>query len=96
MRKEERQPVSRPARIELGEGRSIACRIADTSRGGALLLVPDSEWLPKSFALYDTFSDTRRLVQVMWTSPYRSGVRYIDPARTVSAVRKPTGFGKRV
>lgn len=96
MRKEERQPVSRPARIELGEGRSLACRIADTSRGGALLVVPDSEWLPKSFIVYDTFSDTRRMVQVRWTSPNRVGVRYIDAGGTVPAARKPTGFGKRV
>src|SRR5690242_8858357 len=104
MRREERQPVSRPARIELDEGKSLACRIADISSGGALLIVPDSEWLPKSFIVHETFSNTRRRVQVMWTSPNRVGVRYVDSAPAAgttarpatSAVRKPTGFGKRV
>ncbi|RUO98606.1 PilZ domain-containing protein [Hyphomicrobium sp.] len=100
MRKEERQPVSRPARIELDDGKSLACRIADVSSGGALLLVPDSEWLPKTFILHETFTNTRRRVQVRWTSPNRVGVRYIDPPPSArpsqaSPARKPGGFGKR-
>jgi hypothetical protein len=96
MRKEERKPVSRPARLELGEGKVVPCRIADLSSGGALLMVSDSEWLPKTFILYDTFSDTRRQVQLMWTSPNRAGVRYLDRNPVAPAGRKPTGgFGKR-
>lgn len=95
MRKEERKPVSRAARIELDSGRSLPCRITDVSSGGALLTVPDSEWLPKTFVIHDTFSDTRRQVQVMWTSPDRAGVRYIDRKVAAPAARKTAGFGKR-
>jgi len=96
MRKQDRQPVSRPAQIELGDGKWLSCRVADVSEGGSLLIVPDSEWLPKSFVLHDTFLNTRRQVQVMWTSPNRAGVRYIGGAPIVPTARKPAGFGKRV
>jgi hypothetical protein len=96
MRKEERKPVSRPAKIELGEGQVLTCRIADTSRGGALLLVENSEWLPKSFVIHDTFSGSRRRVRVKWTSPNRAGVQYVDADIDVPAARRSAGFGKRI
>jgi hypothetical protein len=59
MRREERQNVSRPARIELGDGKVLTCRIADVSTAGALLLIQDGEWLPKVFELVDTLANTR-------------------------------------
>lgn len=93
MRREERQRVSRPARIELDNGSIVLCRIANVSRGGALLLVPDSEWLPKTFHLTDTFSNIRREVRIVWTSPNCAGLRYID-ARAAPQKRQ-IGFGKR-
>ncbi|MBS0253006.1 MAG: PilZ domain-containing protein [Proteobacteria bacterium] len=95
MRREERKPVSRPAKIELGEGQVLSCRIADTSRGGALLLIENAEWLPKSFVINDTFSGTRRRVRVRWTSPNRVGVQYVDAGAAPMAHRS-VGFGKRV
>jgi hypothetical protein len=96
MRREERKPVSRPAKIELGEGQILTCRIADTSRGGALLLIENSEWLPKSFIIHDTFSGTRRRVRVRWTSPNRAGVQYVDAALAATTAPRSVGFGKRV
>lgn len=96
MRREERKPVSRPAKIELGEGQVLSCRIADTSRGGALLLVENSEWLPKSFVINDTFSGTRRRVRVKWTSPNRVGVQYVDAATAAPTANRSVGFGKRI
>jgi hypothetical protein len=95
MRREERKSVSRPAKIELDEGQVLPCRIADTSRGGALLLIENSEWLPKSFIIHDTFAGTRRRVRIRWTSPNRAGVQYIDADATASKARS-VGFGKRV
>jgi PilZ domain len=93
MRKETRQPVSRPGRIETEDGNTLPCRIADISKGGALLLIPDGEWLPKQFVLVDVFQGTRRQVRVRWAAPDKVGVAFIGddaPAR-----KKPTGFGKR-
>ncbi len=93
MRKETRQPVSRPGRIETDEGKTFSCRIADLSSGGALLLISNGEWLPKQFALVDIFNNTKRYVRIMWTSPDRIGVTFVGgspPQR-----KKPTGFGKR-
>jgi hypothetical protein len=93
MRRETRQPVSRPGRLELGNGKTVSCRIADLSRGGALLLVPDGEWLPQAFALVDIFQNTKREVRVVWTAPNKIGVKFIGD--DTPAVKKPTGFGKR-
>lgn len=93
MRKETRQPVSRPGRIETDDGKTFACRIADISTGGALLLIPDGEWLPKQFALVDVFQGTRREVCVRWTAPNKIGVAFIGGGAT--GPKKPTGFGKR-
>jgi hypothetical protein len=96
-RREERQSVSRPARIELGDGSVFQCRIANVSRGGALLLVPESELLPAIFHVVDLFSDTRREVRNVWISPGRVGVSYIDigDGHFGKPVRKQLGFGKR-
>jgi hypothetical protein len=94
MRKEERQQARRPARIELGNGQTQTCRIANVSRGGALLLIPDSEWLPKEFKLVDTFTGTRREVRVVWTASNRAGVQYVSGS--AAPAKRQSGFGKRV
>ncbi len=93
MRKESRQPVSRPGRIETREGQKLACRIADISTGGALLLISHGEWLPKEFVLVDIFQGTKREVQVVWAAPERVGVKYIGEDRPTT--KRTTGFGKR-
>ncbi len=93
MRKQTRTPVSRPARIELEDGKSISCRIADVSTRGALLIVSDAEWLPKHFMLADIFRGIRRQVRIVWTSPHRAGIEFLDD--DPSPPKKPTGFGKR-
>ena len=93
MRRENRQVVSRPARVELGEGNVIQCRIANLSPGGAMLIMPNSEWLPQTFLLVDTFSNIRREVRLMWTAPDRAGVRFI--AGGIAPTVKRNEFGKR-
>jgi hypothetical protein len=93
MRREERQRVSRPARVELGDGKTLTCRIADVSRGGALLLIQDGDWLPDVFELFDTFGNVRRDVRVVWTASNRVGVRFLSAGPSRS--KKPTGFGRR-
>lgn len=96
-RRDERQQVNRPARIELSDGTVLQCRIANVSRGGALLLIPDSEALPSVFHVVDTFLDARREVRKVWTGPNRVGVQYIDgdAASFGSPVRSHVTFGKR-
>lgn len=91
MRRELRRNVSRPARIDLGNGRILPCRIGDISRNGALLVIPDSEWLPKEFILIDTFAGTERWVRIAWTSPNKAGVKYLDSGPR----ERSKGFGKR-
>lgn len=93
MRRETRQPVSRPGRIELASGTTFSCRIADLSSGGALLILSNGEWLPKQFVLVDTFDGTKREVQIVWTAPDRLGVRFLGDNRPMA--KKSTGFGKR-
>ena len=93
MRRDERQSVSRPARIDLGDGNLLPCRIADVSAGGALLFITNGEWLPKTFVLIDTFNNTRREVRVVWTADNRVGVRFLDGRG--SGPKKPAGFGQR-
>ena len=74
--------MGRPARVELGNGLIQTCRIANVSRGGALLIVPDSQWLPKDLNLIDAFKGTRRRVRVVWTAPNRAGVQYVGGRMT--------------
>lgn len=89
-----RQPVSRSAKIRLGDGKTMPCRIADVSRSGAKLLVEHSEWLPQVFELHDIFSGSDCIVKIMWRSPTSVGVRFVDRAPPVTQ-RKQTGFGRR-
>jgi PilZ domain-containing protein len=93
MRTEKRQQVGRPARIEIEGGNIIACRIANLSPGGALLLVSESEWLPPVFDLVDVFSDTRRTVRVAWAFSGRAGIRFLSGRK--APTRKSGSFGKR-
>lgn len=93
MRRETRQPVSRPGRIETDEGKTFLCRIADLSTGGALLLISNGEWLPKQFALVDIFHNTKRQARIKWVSPDRIGVAFVDGGPPKP--KKPSGFGKR-
>jgi hypothetical protein len=93
-RQDERKPVSRSAKIKLGDGKTMPCRISDISRGGAKLTVEHTEWLPHVFELHDTFAGTDCLVKIMWRSETSVGVRFVERAPTV-AQRKQVGFGRR-
>lgn len=96
-RKEERQTVSRPASIEFGDGNVLQCRIANISRSGALLIVPNSESLPSFFHVVDMVLNERREVRKAWTGPNRAGVEYIDGENSNfgTPVRPRATFGKR-
>lgn len=93
-RLDERQPVSRSAKIKLGDGATMPCRISNISRSGAKLTVEHSEWLPPVFELHDIFAGRDCLVKIMWRSESSVGVRFVERAPPV-AQRKPTGFGRR-
>ncbi len=97
MRRDERQSVNRAARIELADGKTFQCRIANVSRGGALLLVPDSETLPRFFHVVDLSLDEKREVRNVWAERGRVGVSYIDSgsAHFGRPVKKQATFGKR-
>jgi PilZ domain-containing protein len=96
-RRDDRQAVNRPARIELEGGKTYPCRIADISRGGALLLIPDSDSLPAVFQILDLHENTKREVRKVWTRPNRAGVAYTDSEdqKFGNPVRSPITFGKR-
>jgi hypothetical protein len=89
MRKEDRQCLARTGRIKLGQDRFLTCRIANLSSSGAMLVVNDAEWLPKTFALYDVFYRTTRMARIAWRKPGRVGVRFLDDP----PARKRRGFG---
>lgn len=91
MRRERRDPVNRSARIDLGGNQTLTCRILNLSRGGALLLVPNSEWLPKTCSLIDVFTGTTRQIAVVWRGANCAGVRFLDAPATM----KPKQFGRR-
>ena len=92
MRKEPRQPVARTARIKLDGNRVLTCRISNLSSSGALLVIEDTEWLPKTFDLFDVFAGTTRQVRLAWRKPGCVGVRFLDDPPPKA---KPKGFGKR-
>ncbi len=98
MRRHERLQVSWPARIEVDGGNVLQCRIANISRGGALLLLPESESLPDFFHLVDLKTDDRREVRKVWAGANRVGVQYIDgdSDNFGTPVKKRAIFGKRI
>ena len=91
MRKEQRKSVGRSARIELDDKRRLHCLIANISTGGALLLVRDSEYLPKTFLLIDVFTEMSRRVAIVWTGSHRAGVRFLDTSPNLDHLE----FGRR-
>ena len=89
-RKDMRRPAHAKAKIVFGKGQEIDCTIRNTSQGGALLLVPFSEWLPPRFELEDD-SGVRRQVILAWQGSEHVGVRFTDrPPR-----RRGPQFGRR-
>jgi PilZ domain-containing protein len=91
-RRSPRQAVDRPAKVYVGDTEPLPCRIRDISQGGAKLYVFWKGWLPNSFDLADTFTNTRRPVRVVWIGLAGVGVRFADESRVVP---RSTGFGRR-
>jgi hypothetical protein len=89
--RDRREIVSRPARAELGVDRFLSCRIANLSRGGALILIANADWLPREFELMDIFLKTTRRVRVAWSGSTSAGVKFLDPP--VKPAR--AAFGRR-
>ena len=78
MRREERTSCNLNARVELGERGSISCRIGNISRSGALVIVPNAEYLPRKFELLDVFAGTVRPATIVWWGSQRAGIRFLD------------------
>jgi hypothetical protein len=100
MRRDTRTICGLNVRLVLPEGKAISCRIGNISRGGALLLVPEANFLPAEFALYDIFARTTRSVVPVWSGDGCVGVKFLDrPASLRSGFdrskRQKTEFGKR-
>jgi PilZ domain-containing protein len=92
-RKEPRQAVSRAAAI-LWANKRLPCRITNVSRGGAMLLVKNPDWLPRTFDVMDTFSGKKRRASVAWVEGNKIGVRFHAAADLVPDPIR-LGFGKR-
>ena len=73
-----RKAVDRPAKIYLGGGAGLVCRIRDISKGGAKIRIAWRGWLPDSFDLEDSFTQARREVWVVWSEASHVGVRFTD------------------
>ena len=93
-RKEPRQSVSGPAMITLGNRGSLPCRISNVSRSGAMVLISNSEWLPNTFELADSFSGVRRQATVVWKGARSIGVRFRSGSE-LAPRRHGADFGRR-
>jgi hypothetical protein len=71
------------------DGSKMRCQICDSSRSGAKLAVPYTEWLPHRFVLED--SGVRRQVALVWQGSEYIGVRYLDELPR----KKAAVFGRR-
>jgi hypothetical protein len=88
--REHRLRVDREVTI-LFDGRGeIRCKMRNSSHGGAMLVLPHSEWLPPSFELREGDGSTRR-VAVAWQGSDCAGVRYLDDRPQ----RRAAAFGRR-
>ena len=87
-RKDPRYRVDREATIILGRSK-MRCRVCDSSRGGAKLAFPFSEWLPPRFVLED--AGVRRQVVLEWQGSEHIGVRYVDPLAQKKGARSLVG-----
>lgn len=93
-RRHPRQPVDRPAKDYLSQDEGLVCRIRDISKGGAKVRIAWTGWLPDSFELEDSFTQTKRDVSVVWREACYVGVRSTDEAQWPAA-QKLKGFGRR-
>jgi hypothetical protein len=93
-RRSPRRPVDRPAKIYVGSGEPLLCRVRDISQGGAKLHVFWKGWLPNTFDLADAFAKTRHAVRVVWVGLSGVGVRYVDEGPVLKERNTPR-FGRR-
>ena len=89
-----RQAVDRPAKIYLGDGEGLVCRIRDISKGGAKIRIAWAGWLPDTFDLQDSFNQTKREVCIVWREASYVGVCFTDEGQWPAA-QKPKAFGRR-
>ena len=78
----------------VGGAEPLPCRIRDISRSGAKLHVVWKGWLPDTFDVADSFSNTRRTVRVVWVGQFGVGVRFADEGQG-PVMPKPTTIGRR-
>ncbi|WP_414653734.1 PilZ domain-containing protein [Hyphomicrobium sp.] len=94
MHRPPRTPVTRPARVELSNGRTVNCQILDLSERGAKLRIVNAQLLPPSFTLADSFSSERWTARVVWTGHRTAGVT-LEGASPAAVKPRRVEFGKR-
>jgi PilZ domain len=74
-----REHVQFPAWIDIGDGSRLRrCEVLDVSEGGAKIMVPSQDELPKEFWLVLTNDRTRRRhCRMVWRSDTQVGVAYL-------------------
>ena len=88
--REPRRGEHAEAKIVFGPDGEMRCTICNISRGGAMLKLPYTEWLPLRFQLVDRCG-VRRHVVLAWQGSEYIGVRYSDLAPR----RRGPQFGRR-
>jgi PilZ domain len=79
LRRSVRENVQFPAWIDIGDGsRPRRCEVLDVSEGGARIMVPSQDQLPKEFWLVLSNERTRRRhCRMVWRSDTQVGVAYL-------------------
>jgi hypothetical protein len=79
LRQSIRELVQFPAWIDIGDGSRLrCCEVLDVSEGGARIMVPSQDELPKEFWLVLTKDRTRRRhCRMVWRSDTQVGVAYL-------------------
>jgi hypothetical protein len=79
-RKWRRKPIGTEAFIYAFDGQGIGpCQVKDVSQGGAMLVRPNADELPRQFVLsLSRDGRVRRHCQVVWQSTDHIGVRFTE------------------
>jgi hypothetical protein len=81
-RKDHRQPLKYPARIDAGDGQLRSCALRDVSRSGARILYAGADDIPDRFLLMlSEGSSAVRHCQVAWRGDGEIGVEFLKAPR---------------
>lgn len=84
-----RVPVLVAGELRLRNGLAFPCRVRDLSRGGALIVFPQADKLPKRFFLRIGSAEPREIV-VAWRGADEVGVQFVETSMDRrTALRSP-------